>query len=655
MVNPQNQNPAELLRRFKDSWLDKANPDHPGEYEESEKTVDSLMQIIIKYCSETNTIFLLEPTLNILLKNQSQFDNQDLESINNFENIENRVIEFLRDDESFNVEVDNHFKELDSPESLYKTHPILSHFLLPKPGDETDQPPPPVPIKIIVLVVLVVLALGSVGLWIYFHRLDPIFSLCKRDFWGSGVKIDCGDEQLSNVSKWPNQEMETLINKLDTDFAKKRDPSTLIALNNAKVLQALKSTSLNINDVYPIGVAIPKSAKATGANEAGKHILSGVAKKQAEYNSLAGKKLFVVVADDQNDDPVAMEIAKQFDGKKSLILGVIGPYSSSNLAYVLPIYTKNQVPLISPTVTAAMTDIKAEIGFSKQNTSFFFRMPEDTDASTRSSLNYLKNKGYKQLIVFADDKDLYSLSLLKRLREQNNTYKFSIVKHDNNSDFIPTRNNNNLPEVTRSLIAKYGNQRTTTAILYFQGAYKDKLDEDSLKRKLIQVLEENQGEFLVLGSNPARQDGLFDSLNNNATILNQLVVIQPWFSSGNSTQFRKYQDFWKSKDIVNWRYIMAYDATQVLLYAINNRENENQYPTRQQIQQILTSDLVQNKGCADKTKLGITDYILTTKITFNGSDRCPNPDGIDGYLLIKPVEIKPGEWDWKSVDENAKQ
>jgi|LakMenE01Jun11ns_1017448.scaffolds.fasta_scaffold9941748_3 ABC-type branched-subunit amino acid transport system substrate-binding protein len=655
MVNPQNQNPAELLRRFKDSWLDKANPDHPGEYEESEKTVDSLMQIIIKYCSETNTIFLLEPTLNILLKNQSQFDNQDLESINNFENIENRVIEFLRDDESFNVEVDNHFKELDSPESLYKTHPILSHFLLPKPGDETDQPPPPVPIKIIVLVVLVVLALGSVGLWIYFHRLDPIFSLCKRDFWGSGVKIDCGDEQLSNVSKWPNQEMETLINKLDTDFAKKRDPSTLIALNNAKVLQALKSTSLNINDVYPIGVAIPKSAKATGANEAGKHILSGVAKKQAEYNSLAGKKLFVVVADDQNDDPVAMEIAKQFDGKKSLILGVIGPYSSSNLAYVLPIYTKNQVPLISPTVTAAMTDIKAEIGFSKQNTSFFFRMPEDTDASTRSSLNYLKNKGYKQLIVFADDKDLYSLSLLKRLREQNNTYKFSIVKHDNNSDFIPTRNNNNLPEVTRSLIAKYGNQRTTTAILYFQGAYKDKLDEDSLKRKLIQVLEENQGEFLVLGSNPARQDGLFDSLNNNATILNQLVVIQPWFSSGNSTQFRKYQDFWKSKDIVNWRYIMAYDATQVLLYAINNRENKNQYPTRQQIQQILTSDLVQNKGCADKTKLGITDYILTTKITFNGSDRCPNPDGIDGYLLIKPVEIKPGEWDWKSVDENAKQ
>ena len=676
MVNPQNQNPAELLRRFKDSWLDKANPDHPGEYEESEKTVDSLMQIIIKYCSETNTIFLLEPTLNILLKNQSQFDNQDLESINNLENIKNRVIEFLKNDDDFQEEVQSHFDSLkissESLYNLYKEHPILLPFLKNNNGEKPNPNQDEEEIRqnnnkkkkkylVFSCLGIIVLLLGSVVLRMYLHRLEPIFSLCKRDVWGYEVKIDCGDEQLSNVSKLSNKDMETLVNNLQTDFDNSRNPSTLIALNNAKVLQALKSTSLNINDVYPIGVAIPKSAKATGANEAGKHILSGVAKKQAEYNSLEGKKLFVVVADDQNDDPVAMEIAKQFDGKKSPILGVIGPYSSSNLAYVLPIYTDNQVPLISPTATAAMTDLKAEewlkLFFKKQEGKlpFFFRMPEDTDASTRSSLNYLKNNEYKQLIVFADDQDLYSKSLLKRLREQNKTYKFSIVKHDKNSDFIHIRNNDNLPEVTRSLIAKYGNQRTTTAILYFQGAYKDKRDEDSLKRKLIQVVEANQGEFLVLGSNPVRQDGLFDSLNNNATILNQLVVIQPWFSSGNSTQFRKYQDFWKSKDIVNWRYIMAYDATQVLLYAINNRENKNQYPTRQQIQQILTSDLVQNKGCADKTKLGITDNILTTKITFNGSDRCPNPDGIDGYLLIKPVEIKPGEWDWKSVDENAKQ
>jgi len=662
--------PTELLANFRSSWLRSANDSHPGEYEESETKVNSLIQAIIRDWSGTNPVFLLEPILNTLLEHQSEFDDHDLENIKN-RVIENRVIEFLKDDESFNSEVNNHFQALETPPDIqYRDHPILSHFLeKPEPQELilTTTAPITTPkrffkkwYKLIFLVVIV--GLGSAGLWIHFNRLDPIFSLCESD----EADINCGDTRLSNFSKKTNQEREKLLKDLQTEFNENHDPSALIALNNAKILQDLQSRSLQKEDVYPIGVAIPKSAKATGANEAGKHILSGVAKKQDEYNSLSGKRLFVVVADDQNDDPVAMEIAKQFDGKKFSILGVIGPYSSSNLAYVLPIYTNNQVPLISPTATAAMIDLKAEpmlkTFFTEQDGKlpFFFRMPEDTDASTRSSLNYLKNKGYKQLIAFVDDKDLYSLSLLKRLREQNKTYKFSIVKHENKSDFIKIRNNDNLPELTRALIEKYGNQRTTTAILYLQGAYKDEKDEDSLKRKLIQVLEANQGEFLVLGSNPVRQEPLFVSLNYNATILNQLVVIQPWFPSENSTEFGKYRNFWNSGDInsgdiINWRYIMAYDAVQVLIYAINNRRNKNEYPTRQEIQKVLINKPVQNKDCDPKNKLGITDYILTTKITFNGSDRCPNPDGIDGYLLIKPVEIKPGEWDWKSVDENAKQ
>ena len=671
MVNPQNQNPAELLRRFKDSWLDKANPDHPGEYEESEKTVDSLMQIIIKYCSETNTIFLLEPTLNILLKNQSQFDNQDLESINNFENIENRVIKFLRDDESFKVEVDNHFKELDSPESLYKTHPILSHFLLPKPGDETDQPPPPVPIKIIVLVVLVVLALGSVVLWIYFHRPDPIFSLCESDFRTSKVKIDCGDEEssddkklkLSNASKLSDPEMDTLINKLDADFHEKPDPSTLIALNNAKVLQALRSKQSSINDIYPIGVAVPLSGGAEGSVEAGKHILSGIAQKQEEFNNKLSldKKLFVVQADDQNNNKLAMEIAQEL-GKNSQILGVIGPYSSSNLAYILPTYTGYQLPLISPSATVAMKDLKAEkilVEFFKQknaNNPFFFRTVEDTDASIKVSLEYLKTKGYKQLIIFCDDEDLFSKSLLLRLIEQNKKYGFSIVqfmnKEGKKSDFISIRKTEELAEVTKDLIAKYRDQNAKTAIFYLQGAYKD---TEGLKAKILDVLETNQGEFLVVGGNTVDQPGLFSELKDNAKILQQIIVMKPWFPLEKMKEFKHYRYFWDSKDIVDWRYVMAYDATQVLFSAITSRKNKSEYPTRQEIQQVLTGDLVQNKDCANKTTPGISYGIITTNITFNGSDRCPNPDGLDGYVLIKPVEIKPGEWKWQPVNKNTTQ
>ncbi|MGV2389727.1 MAG UNVERIFIED_CONTAM: hypothetical protein LVR29_20155 [Microcystis novacekii LVE1205-3] len=272
---------------------------------------------------------------------------------------------------------------------------------------------------------------------------------------------------------------------------------------------------------------------------------------------------------------------------------------------------------------------------------------------SESVFDYLKKQGYKQLIIFADDEDLYGLSLLQRLREQSKN-QFSIVEYKN-SDFISLRRNAGLTitKITQDLIGKYGTQKDETAILYLQGAYKDEKDTASSKGKLIRVLEANQGAFLVVGSNTVRRKELFEDVENNHKILNQLVVMQPWFTLKDSQEFEQYQDFWKSEDIINWGYVMGYDATQVLLYAIANRANKSQYPTRQEIQQVLTSNLIQNKNCADKDKLGITDGILTTNITFNGSESLPNNKS--DYVLIKPVEIKLGAWQWQVAYKDVKQ
>ena len=650
MINPQNQ--TELLTDFRSSWLESPDPDHFGEYEESEKTVDSLIQAIIKDWSGTDPIFLLEPILRILLKNKPQFDNQNLEDI------KNGVIKFLENDESFNKEVNLHLKSFDTDpkslykKSLYKKHPILRHFVKNSPIN-----------YIFLGIAVLLLGLGGIVLWRYLTQPLPIFSLCESDFRDSKADINCGDEKLSNFSKLSSKDMEQFLKKLQEDFEKDRAPKTLIALNNATILQALKSGSLNKNNIYPIGVAIPLSG-VRGAVEVGNNVLSGIAKKQDEFNNISDQKLFVILADDQNNQnnaKLAEEIAKKL-GKNRQILGVIGPYSSSNLAYVLATYTNNQLPLISPTATAAMKDlidVNTERGFSKLNTSFFFRTSEDTDASIKISLEYLKSKGYKQLIIFCDDQDIFSFSLLKRLREQTKKDEFSmfsIVKHreGKDGDFISIRTNENFTKITQDLIKKYRDQKATTAIFYLQGAHKDQKDIGRLKAKIVEVFEENQGEFLIVGSNTVRQPGL---LKNNAKILKQIVVMQPWFPLKESIEFDKNRGFWKSKDksedIVNWNYVMAYDATQVLLYAIANRKNKNEYPTKQEIQQVLTSNSVQNEDCANKTTEGITDEILTTKITFNGSDRCPN--GYDGYVLIKPIEIKSGQWEWQAVNKNTTQ
>ena len=221
MVNPQNQNPEKLLEDFRESWLSKANIAHFGEVEESEIKVDSLIQTIIVDWLGTNPIFLLEPILRILRENQSQFENQFQFDDQDLKNIKIKVIEFLDNDDNFKKELKSHFSGLDpSPKSLYKNHPILSDFVNepPPPPPPPPQPLPPLNKYFLPSIVVLLLGLVGVGLWMYFNRLQSIFSLCESDFRYSRANISCGDEELSNVSKLSNQEMETFINKLDADF-----------------------------------------------------------------------------------------------------------------------------------------------------------------------------------------------------------------------------------------------------------------------------------------------------------------------------------------------------------------------------------------------------------------------------------------------------
>jgi hypothetical protein len=64
---------------------------------------------------------------------------------------------------------------------------------------------------------------------------------------------------------------------------KDKDPSLLIAMNNAKIMQELQQKSLGINQVHAISVAIPFSRTPEYISE---NILRGVAWKQEEFNKL---------------------------------------------------------------------------------------------------------------------------------------------------------------------------------------------------------------------------------------------------------------------------------------------------------------------------------------------------------------------------------
>jgi ABC-type branched-subunit amino acid transport system substrate-binding protein len=207
---------------------------------------------------------------------------------------------------------------------------------------------------------------------------------------------------------------------------------------------------------------------------------------------------------------------------------------------------------------------------------------------------------------------------------------------------------------TNDLIKDKALNQENTAILYFQGAFTDKNDSFSSPIKLSDVIKANDGHFLFIGSNTVRQsEDVKKFLRIRPNYSEKILIMQPWFPSlEQQEKIQQHESFWKpyftdsSDDVITWHYVMAYDATQMFLYAINQFVNNNQkYPTRPEINGILAGKTVQNPGC-NKNVEGITGDTFTDNITLDGSDRCP-PGGNNGYALI---QFDPNLKQWKKAD-----
>jgi phosphate transport system substrate-binding protein len=197
---------------FAKSWLSDSSIE---KFPLAKAQVKLLINTIENDWSGRQPEFLLKYIQNALLenktqfvKNETQFDDQDLE------NIGNEVIQFLRNDNSFNEEVRCHFNSLNtSPQSLYKKHPILLHFLPPlidpqklaeinNPSEESspnkiDINPPLNPIfrgiltvspRIVGSLILVVLLSIGVVVWVV-EANRKLFPMPDRLRVVSGAKI----------------------------------------------------------------------------------------------------------------------------------------------------------------------------------------------------------------------------------------------------------------------------------------------------------------------------------------------------------------------------------------------------------------------------------------------------------------------------------
>jgi ABC-type branched-subunit amino acid transport system substrate-binding protein len=359
------------------------------------------------------------------------------------------------------------------------------------------------------------------------------------------------------------------IDALQKDWDVTKDPETLIALNNAKLT---KNPSAKIKT---IAVVVPSSQTPIFVATS---ILKGVSEAQREWNQTDGAwKLRVIIADDRNDPNEAKKIANELV-KYPDILAVLGHYSSNVTVNVKDIYQQSKTVLLSATSTA--DDLTSD-----DNQNYFFRVVSSTKVAAQAMVDNWANKHDKVALFYTPNKK-FSESLRKVFLAQ--ISRDRIVK-----EFDLTSPNNAAQEIAA---AKASGAK---AIVIFPDGFTDAIERD----RVLSIIKANQGQLPILGASIVR-DTYFSQIDPKW--LKNLVISIPIHAGD-----RKYIDVGKLNQAPNWwgdksqlhdRIIDSYDATQVLLSALNKADD------RTTVQTVISTPGFNVRG-------------ITGKISFKGSNR----------------------------------
>ncbi|MCL2923395.1 MAG: trypsin-like peptidase domain-containing protein [Trichodesmium sp. MAG_R04] len=428
-----------------------------------------------------------------------------------------------------------------------------------------------------------------------------------------------------------------------------KDPSLLIALNNAKIMQDIQKESLSKKQVYAISVAIPFTNTLKYVS---KNILRGVAWKQYKFNNNEDSswKLLVLMADDHNDGKQAEKIAKEIgsynDTLDNPILGFIGHYSSRATTHVINKYHELKINQITPGASSTRESLNKiyKKFFSSKNAlntkldfSFFFRVVGTTSEAMDAVIKYINNENIEieYVIIFRDSTDAFAFSssyeakklLPKTIQEKN------IVECELNG-----KTESNL----RKKLREYKNNplynENNTVIFLFMGAY-----TQSQKDQNKAIIEENKGDFLLIGNNPVYTPDFLNTYSKNKSVLKNIIIRRFWVPSKSDPNIQEFQSFWNTKDDLITRLGASYDATEMFILAISQEHKNKGTPTPEGI----------NKALLNTDFEGMTGPI---KIIKNGENYGENNQGDRKnakYYLIKPYCNGNDECKWMRLNPHS--
>jgi branched-chain amino acid transport system substrate-binding protein len=330
-------------------------------------------------------------------------------------------------------------------------------------------------------------------------------------------------------------------------------PETVIYLNNVRISENSK--------VYTIAVSAPLDDQPNALA-----ILRGVAQAQKEINEsggINGVPLKIIIADDDNDEEIAKQIAFALSQNKE-VLGVIGHFSSGTTLAAKEIYDREQMPVISS--TSSSVDLS-------QKDYVFRTVPSDASTARGLAEYMLKTLELKKVAVFFDSDSNYSRSL-------SSTFTREIEQGDGKivSQFDFHKQDFNPSESVRQAI------KSGAEVLMLAAT-------DADFSSVYKVIQTNNKQLKLLGGDELYTIKMLknDEIPSIGKLSEDMVVGAAWdpqVRPDPENQDLKFnaraEQLWGAK--VNWFTAMSYDATKAFAEAIKRE------PSREGIHQAL-SDL----------------------------------------------------------------
>ncbi|MEB3244288.1 MAG: caspase family protein [Cyanobacteriota bacterium] len=373
------------------------------------------------------------------------------------------------------------------------------------------------------------------------------------------------------------------------------DPSLKVAYNNAEVL--LRLQKIPTTKVYSLAITVPYS-NIWIANG----ILAGVAEKQYEFNQHSfGHRLFVIMADDQNNARLAARQAKTLEEQK-FILAMIGSYSSLLTYEQIKQLNGKDLVFLSATSTASQAAFQQRHQ-GPLDLSHAYRTVSSTAAGAKKLVAYLKSVRPRHnniLLLYQSGNqtshpDLFVNSYHVDLSDQLKRAGFST--HPQNASSTEEATGIDIStladdEIVR-IIQRFKAQQLASAgdgplvIAAIPNAYRE--DWDRLPKILLS--QNRRAEFLILAASPFFNPELLNKelMRSNAKLRQSLIIDIPWYPDPALLP----KGLRKDLSQVGWHFGPAYDATAVLdqaLQALIN-SNPNQPVNRDVLQRQLQKSI----------------------------------------------------------------